>query len=250
MDTSYNIPTFLSNFLTRPATAIPKGAQWLIGFENLNSLLDVIDKAYEYEPQSKFWNTRSSAEIIIKPEFLEQRGCFFAQAIQLPGEKIQTNTEGNIVSNALLRARVGAGRTDFDALKITFLETNVSFADAFLRGWSLATANFGLIARKPDDPLQYRTTLHCYRLGTYSVDEEPAILQRMRFEGVCCVSVSDEEYNYAPLNGTATMREAEFVFNSYSIDSSSSLPVSFKYNEIPSFSEVNPETLERLAASS
>ena len=237
MELKSPIPNFLSNFLSRPASSIPKGAQWAIAFQNFDNsdlkLLNTIDKAYEYEPQSKLWNTSKAAKVLLGEDYQSRHGCLFAQAIELPGERIQTNAEGSIKSGGFIRARVGAGRDDFGTLKITFLETNISFVDSLLRGWALATANFGLIARAPTDPLQYRTTLYCYKFGTYSAAEPPYVIQEVVFDGICCTSVSSEEYNYAAADGTAKMREAEFLYNSYAIDTSTRLIPAVLENTLP-----------------
>lgn len=228
MDIKNNIELFLKSFIGRPASSIPKGAQWAISFFDLQeTILPSIKEAYKLEPQP--WQIdEKSVKSILHEDLQGKRGCLFAQAISLPGESHQTNTAGNIQSNALIRARVGGGRNEFGLLKITFLETNVSFVDSFLRGWALATANFGMIARNPTDPLNYRTTLMCNKFG---IDVNgPFVTQQITFEGVCCTSVTNEEYNYTPLAGQPILREAEFVFNSYSIDTTT----------IPSIIATNP----------
>jgi hypothetical protein len=75
--------------------------------------------------------------------------------------------------------------------------------------------------------------LYCYKFGTSSSAEPPFILQEVVFDGICCISVSNEEYNYAPVTGTAKMREAEFIYNSYSIDTSTHMKPEFLENKIP-----------------
>jgi hypothetical protein len=221
---SGSISHFLDNFLQRPASGLPKGAQWAIEFADITnlSLLNAIDKAYEYEPAGTGgalgWNTSTAASTLLTPDYQSTHGCLFAQAIQLPGDGIQTNPGGNIQYNNFIRGRVGGGRNDFNPLKMTFLDTNISFVDTFLRGWALATANFGLIARPQGDPLQYRTTLFCYKFGVYDLATPPYITQQYTFKDICCISVTDEEYNYTPIT-SPILREAEFIFNSYSIDS-------------------------------
>jgi hypothetical protein len=215
---------FLTNFVSRPASALPKGGQWAIAFTDLsnNNILEAINKAYDYEPDgrgSMSWNTTEAAKVLLTPNYQEDSGCLFAQAIMIPGDGIQTNPGGNIQYNGFVRGRVGAGRNDFNPLKITFLDTNISFVDCFLRGWALATANFGLIARPQGDPLQYRMDLLCFKYGVYNLDTPPFITQQYRFKDVCCISVSDEEYNYTPQTGGPVLREAEFIYNSYSVNS-------------------------------
>lgn len=213
-----NIPAFLSLFLSRPASALPKGAQWVVAFENLPSrILPGIKKAYQYEPRAQEWQTERAARAVLSDDYQSSRGCLFCQAIALPGESVQVNAEGSIKTNGFIRSYVGAGRDDFPKMRMTFLETNVSFADNFLRGWALSTSNFGMIARSKSDPLNYRTNLICYKIGTIAPDLPPFILMTMSFYDICCVSVSEEEYNYAPVT-SPVMREAQFVYNSYSVN--------------------------------
>lgn len=219
MEIKQNTGHFLTEFLGEAATAIPKGAQWLIAFLDLESkILPAINISYKREPNP--WKIRKDhTNAILNKSFQGERGCFFAQAVSIPGESIQTNAGGNIQHNALIRPRVGAGRNEYGEMRITFLETNISFVDAFLRGWALATANFGMIARQSNDPRQYRTQMICSKFAIDSVS--PYITQQIIFDGICCTSVSDEEYNYTPLTGQPMLREARFVYNSYHVDTES-----------------------------
>ncbi len=216
-----NVSFFLDNFLGRPASAIPKGAQWAISFELgkkslMETIYPAIQVAYSYEPGgTDAWKTQEAARAILTDEYQKTRGCLFCQAIALPGETQTVNPGGNIQSNAFIRSYVGAGRNDFPLMRMTFLDTHVSFVESFLRGWSLATSNFGMIARSRDDQKNYRTDLVCHKFGI--TPSGPYIIQTMTFKDICCISVSEEEYNYNP--GTApVLREAQFVYNSYSVN--------------------------------
>ena len=210
-----NIQRFLDGFLSRPASAIPKGAQWLVSFNEgvggLNSVVPAILKAYEYEPEK--WNTVETAQSILTDFYQKERGCVFCQAIGLPGDGLDAVVEGNIKSNAFIRSYVGAGRNDFPVMRMTFLDTNVSLADSFLRGWALATANFGLIARSGNE--NYRTDIVCHKFAITPTG--PYIIQTMKFKDACCISVGEEEYQYTPATNPI-LREARFIYNSYSID--------------------------------
>jgi hypothetical protein len=215
------IPYFLDNVLNTPAGALPKGAQWVVAFDDLGgNVLPAINKALAYE--KKEWMIDGATGIVTSEAFQETKGCVYCQAIDLPGEGLVVNPEGNIMSNAFLRSYVGQGRNQFPVMRMTFLETNVSFADNFLRPWVIATGTFGLIARARGEEKNYRTNIYCYKLGTYSgQDEAPIVLMKMTFYDACCVSVSNEEYNYAPLAGNPLMREAQFVYNYYSVETDS-----------------------------
>ena len=211
-----SIGFFLDSFLSRPASSIPKGAQWAVSFDNLEDrILPAISLAYSYEPGTNLWKTEEAASVILTKEYQETRGCLFCQAIGMPGEGMQANVEGVIQSNAYIRSYVGAGRNAFPIMRMTFVDTHVSFCDSFLRGWTLATANFGMIARPQSATENYRTNMTCYKFGI--TPEGPFVIQKIEFKGICCINVSEEEYNYAPVSAPV-MREAQFVYNSYSVD--------------------------------
>ena len=207
---------FLDNFLTKQSTSIPKGCQWIVVFDKLDTkILPSINIAYGREPGNRRWNTLASANAILTPEYQETKGCMFCQAIALPGEAMDASvqSDGNINKNAFIRSYVGGGRNAFPIMRMTFLDTYVSFCDSFLRGWALATANFGMIATTGEK--NYRTNLTCYKFGI--TPKGPRIIQKVFFEGICCISVSEEEYNYTPATSPVA-REAQFVYHNYSID--------------------------------
>lgn len=99
------------------------------------------------------------------------------------------------------------------------MDTNVSFADNFLRPWVISTSTFGLIGRNRDSEENYRTEIHCIKLGGYSSSYTPSELMHWTFYDACCVAVSEEEYNYQTPS-SPVLREAQFVYNSYSVDTS------------------------------
>lgn len=216
---------FLTTFLGRPASTLPKGGQWAVTFHDLRrKILPAIDNAYDSEP-GLIWDTTAAAKVVLSDQYQTTNGCLFCQAISLPGEGITPVPEG-IKSNAFIRSYVGAGRNDFPLLRMSFLETNISFVDTFLRGWVLATAKYGMVARSGNK--NYRTDMTCYK---YSVGPKGLyVRQKLEFQGVCCISVSDEEYNYD--HGTSVMRrDAQFAYHSYSVDAVDGLDPILKGNK-------------------
>jgi hypothetical protein len=207
------IPYFLDEFLTRPATAIPKGAQWVLQFDDFTGPVNAIKKALEFEPLQ--WNIETALEKCTEERLQNTKGCLFAQAIQLPGESMVANPEG-LQYNGFLRTTVGGGRDAYTPLQIVFLDTNVSFADNVIRPWVIATAHYGLVATK-EFP-QYRTNFTLYRLGVISRDEPPHVTQKYTFYDACPVSVVGEEFNYST-STTPRLRETTFVYHYYTIDS-------------------------------
>jgi hypothetical protein len=225
---SYQIPRFLENFLSKPASALPKGAQWVLNFEgcrveskqgqslnrDYSEILPVqaIKKGIQYEPAK--WDIERGLSTLIDDKEYYDRGCMFVQAVQIPGESTTTNPEG-LQTNGYIRSVVGGGRDSFQGLQIIFLETNVSFVDNIVRPWVVATSNLGLIARKGSD--NYRCTISVYKLGVISADTPPFVLQKFTFFGACPVSVSGEEYNYSQTN-SAINRETNFIYHYYNVE--------------------------------
>lgn len=206
--------SFLQTFLSRPASSIPKGAQWAVTFNDLAaSILPAIKAAYAREPGTGLWKTDEAASVILTDQYQTSKGCLFCQAIGLPGETINTNVESKIERGGFIASPVGGGRANFPNMRMTFLDTSVSFCDSFLRGWALATAHFGMVARSGEK--NFRTGLTCWKFGI--TPQGPIVLQKMSFDGICCIGVSEEEYTYTPLTSPVN-REATFVYHSYSLE--------------------------------
>lgn len=209
---------FLSTFLSKPASSIPKGAQWAVLFESLESdILPAIKRAYEFEPDAKEWKTAKAANAILTSEYQENKGCLFCQAIGIPGEGTDASVPQNIKHNSYIGSYVGGGRNVFSPMRMTFIDTNISFCDSFLRGWAIATAAFGMVARSGNK--NFRTDMTCWKFGITPTG--PIVLQTISFKGICCISVSEEEYNYRPMTAPVE-REARFVYHSYSINNEES----------------------------
>ena len=219
------ISHFLNVFLQRPASSIPKGSHWAVYFTNIKGrILPAIDLAYQGEPNAEMWNSRRASQTLLSQHYSDDdgAGCLFCQAIDLPGEGSTPVAEGNLKYNSYIRGYVGAGRTDFPLMRMSFLETNISFADSVLRGWSLATAKFGMIARNNEgDPKNYRTEMTCFR---YVVTPEgPKVKLIFNFKDICCISVDNQELNYDHVVST-TKRSAQFIYNSYTLDQVTDVP--------------------------
>jgi hypothetical protein len=203
------IANFFQDFLSRPATALPKGAQWVVSFETIP--IRAIKEGLKYEPQT--WEVDEGLAITTAELLQKRQGCLFAQAINLPGEGYQANPEG-LQMNGFLRTTVGAGRQAYSPIQMVFLESNVSFVDNVIRPWVIATSHLGLIARSGD--LNYRTNLICSKLGILRPDEPPIVTQEYTFYGVCPVSVTSEELNYSTQTNPM-FREADFIYHYYKL---------------------------------
>lgn len=219
------IPFFLETFLSKPASALPKGAQWVLVFEGSyiagndrlisgNEIVPVtaIKRGVQYEP--KQWDIEGGLKTILTKDYQQTKGCLFAQAVQIPGESTVANPEG-IQMNGFIRTFSGGGRNPFTNLQISFLETNVSFVDNVIRPWTVATAHLGLIARSGTD--NYRCNISVYKLGVISSNAYPYVACKYTFYGACPIDVSGEEYNYTQTTSPVN-REATFIYHYYTVE--------------------------------
>jgi len=229
-DFSGQIPLFFESFLSKPASALPKGAQWVVDFEGLNDVKDAIQRTAELEPGK--WDIRAGLNTLISNQDYNRKGCLFCQAVSIPGEQTIANPEG-IQKNQFIRTAVGEGRSDYapNGLRMVFLDTNVSFVDNVIRPWVVTTGRLGMIAR--NKPNVYRQDISVYKIGVLVPQAPPFILQKYTFFGACAVQVSEEEYNYAPTNAPVN-REATFIFHHYSIETNkNNLAIKFNNSKIP-----------------
>lgn len=218
------IPYFLSQVLATPAGSIPKAALWVLSFDGIYGEpassgssgkiipIEAIKKGTLFEPGK--WNIDSNIDISIQEKYHTTKGCMFAQAVQIPGEGVNVNSEG-VSYNGFIRSQIGAGRVDQNLLQITFLDTNISFVDNTIRAWVIATAHLGMIARSGAD--NYRGIISAYRLGITSQHEPPCITQHYTFHGVCPITISSEEWNYSKDISMRT-REVTFAYHYYNLD--------------------------------
>jgi hypothetical protein len=213
-DFTRRIPSFLDTFLSKPASSLPKGGQWVVDFENLSSVKKAIIETGKRFPYKK-WNVEASFNTVTAEDYTK-RGCLFAQAVEIPGESVVVNPEG-IQKNHFIRTATGDGKSDYaTALRMVFLNTNVSFVENVIRPWVLTTARLGLIAR-PDGDQQYRQNISVYKLGVVNSISPPYIAELYTFFGACPIEVTSEEYNYTPLT-SPILREVTFTFHTYTLE--------------------------------
>lgn len=213
---SKSIENFLSLYLSRPGSTLPKNALWVVSFENLNNIKEALKLTAKYEPNS--WSVEKGLNFYLdNPDY--SKTCYFVQAVSVPGEQAIINPEG-LQYNSFIRTPVGGGRSDFSNLQMTFLDSNINFVDIVLRTWVITTARLGMIARDTTKPDQrYRGTINVVKLGTFSRSSSgPEILQRYTFYGACPVSISNEEYNYTGAS-SPTNRDVTFTFLDYKFES-------------------------------
>lgn len=229
------IPFFLNAVLSTPAGALPKGPLWVVTIDFDDNLRNTIKKVQDYEPQMPDkWEIDAALDTITSNRYQNEKGCILAQTVSVPGEALITTAAGEQY-NGFIRGQVGAGRQDFQPLRIGFLNTNVNFVDNVIRPWVIMTGHLGFIARPPRE--KYRTTITVYKLGISSVDNPPFILQQYNFWGCCPVNISAEDYNYAP-EPAATIKSTDFIYQWYTTSSNKNI---YANSKIPTPQNSNVE---------
>jgi len=117
---------------------------------------------------------------------------------------------------------VSDGRLDLNASNITFLETNISFIDGFIRPWSVAVAH-----RSPKDP-RLRCDIELFALQKWSLYEPLEVRKSMVFKNAFPINIDAEEYNYT--GDKIINRQVQFAFDRY---------------ETHVYSKVNSESITR-----
>ena len=196
--------------------------QWVMVIDAINPqyLLGQIKSALtSLEPPG--WDVSNIASDVWKDSVQRTVGCLFAQTMSLPGENTKIErigiTEGS--NRGFLNAPIINGRMEYENLSASFLETNQSFVDGFLRPWSIIVSHRGLIAQPQNQSI--KANIHVYQLAKNTTGDtdtiQPNIIRKAwTFRDAAPVFVSTEQISYD--KSGYGKRDAQFVYNSYSIN--------------------------------
>lgn len=205
-------PDFLKSLLSTPIGSLPKVPIWAISFQAI-PLWVINNITYIHSGYSSILKTpdQSLTATLAGGMLNGNRGCLFAQAVTVPGDGFTSNAEGQ-QNNGLYREYINQGRDDHNKIKISFLDTTISFTENIIRPWVVATSHLGMIARTGD--LNYRTDMFLYRWSPGLRGGEPFIYQSWIFRQACPINVSNENIEYTPQSGVIR-RDVEFIYQSY-----------------------------------
>jgi len=210
----------LSQWPTAPALA----SMWLVVINlrsvsalmnNPAALVSLFDSG-DFQP----WEiSQGTVDDLTKPEYQQTienlMGCVFAQEVSIPGETI-TATQENLNWGGLQTPYIIKGRNSFDKIKMSFLETNASFADLVIRPWIVLASHLGLIARSPGSPknvkCDFMDVIQFAKTGPYS---SVAIRKIVRYYDV--VPVTLDSLTLSHLEEGLKRRNVSFIYNGYSV---------------------------------
>ena len=174
-----------------------------------------------YEPN--MWNT-SQGQSAVNSAVLHNKN--FSDLISL-----KSGDDGNVylfaqgvsfIADGLTTSRIGTGqigatkglitegRLDLNATNITFLESNVSFVDGFIRPWSVLVGHRSLKCAA----LRCNIAFHC--LEKWSLMEPLKVRKTMFLRNAVPINIDAEEYNYS--GDKIIERHVQFAFDRYEME--------------------------------
>lgn len=132
----------------------------------------------------------------------------FARGITFISDGLQADRVGSNQVGALKGLTIN-GRLDMNAANITFLESNISFVDGFIRPWSVLVGHRSL----KDGSLRCDIGLHS--LEKWDLYEPLRVRKSMILKNAVPSNVDQEEMNYT--GGNVMNRNVQFVFDRYQL---------------------------------
>ena len=133
-------------------------------------------------------------------------GALFANSVTIPSEGMGASKLGP-EGSGMLKGSISNGRMEMENLKISFLDTNMSFCDYNLRPWAIYASHRSL--KDPD----VKTTITIIQLAKSGAGKPMLPRAIWTFHDACPVSIASEEFNYG--QDKVVGRQVEFSYNYY-----------------------------------
>ncbi len=194
--------------------SIPISTNWalLIEMPSENFLREIADTAKSFNPNP--WQVDDSIKRVMIPAYQEIIGCIFAQGIVIPGSDsgitFSTTGKQSFMSSPLLEKR-----NDNSELEVSFLETNTSFTDFFLRPWWNLVQYKGLVARPKESSVKCKFKL--FQFKKTQEDLQSGIRKVVVFNNVVPSKISNESLKYDIGSNNDLFRQANFSYSDFTI---------------------------------
>jgi hypothetical protein len=190
------------NVILTSANSVPIQSQWIAFFTNPVDLNRAV-QAGLYENGFGYFTLAAGAAVNTAQGGM---GALFANSVTIPSEGMNAAKLGP-EGSGMLKGSISNGRMEMENLKLSFLDTNMSFCDYNLRPWSIYASH-----RSLKDP-KVKTTITIMQLA--KTGEGNTMLPRAiwTFHDACPVSIASEEWNYGGDN--VVSRQVEFSYNYY-----------------------------------
>lgn len=190
------------NVILTSANSVPIQSQWVAFFVNPLDLNRAI-QAGNFENGFGFYSLAAGAAINTAQGAL---GALFANSVKIPGDGMNVSKLGPD-GCGLIKGNISSGRQDMENLSISFLDTNMSFADYNIRPWTIYASHKSL-----KDPA-VKTTIVILQLAKSGAGNPLLPRAIWTFHDACPVSIESQEWNYGEDN--VVSRTVEFSYNYY-----------------------------------
>jgi len=211
-----NPQAFLTQVLQDSRYSIPIEANFGVYMNDLQQVADNIVNVRDIISDNNLAIKIDTIKDIAKSTTSE---IFFATSVNLPGEMVNSSRVGYTVDNTvyggLLSGPVLKGRKDPNNLEITFIETNESFLDYFLRPWIVAVSQYGLYTRGGASAQNFKTTLQIdFFDKTYNT--KTPVRKTLIFNNAAPVDVGGYEAAYGKSTGLRT-NKTSWIYSTYTV---------------------------------
>jgi hypothetical protein len=230
------------DLLSDLSTGIPIQTQFVLWFEGFP--VDLINQVVRYESYARAYNAWGNIAAFVDDQTSDPlqhiKGCIFAQGVNTPTEGIATDRVGENYRGGYVKGPITTARNDFNNFEVSFLETNLSFADMVLRPWSIMVAHRSLLARAEDtgpnaSPIQpgvngIKTNMVLFHLAKTGPGSSPIVRKQYNFYDCVPVSISSEDYS--SLGDEMKLRQVSFLYSYYTCSADPNMVDGFIGREI------------------
>lgn len=222
------IPAFL-DLLGKWPTSIPLKTMWSVELtvpRVMNTYLaeplsnPAISYAARGADASKSWDVDQQRQEIVGATTKEINGWYLgnmlATGIDFISDGIASKRVSIENSAGYLGGIVTTGRSELDGLRISFLETNISYVDTAIRPWMINVAADSLVAYNRRDSLRLRSDIVCSLYALTGPGKAPIKRKTYYFYNAFPTSIPGEKYIS---NGDSAIisTTVSFTYSHYSI---------------------------------
>lgn len=212
-------------------TMVPMSTQWIVLIDRLPSRLtsSVLQTLEPIDGGRHGFDIDLAKAVTYNQITQRLMGCLFAYSATLPAEQYDVNTV-TVPNNRGFLPGVLAGprQTDSPSLVLEFRDANTSFVDTVIRGWTILTSHYGLVARPGDtatsrDPKNVKATITVMQY-TRSLARASMIPRKVwTFYNCAPYNVSEQSLEYT--EEKLTTITTRWTYSSYTIATNLYFPI-------------------------
>jgi hypothetical protein len=199
--------------LTKNSDSLALSQLWVCGI-NQNKLSEISDtvatwlEKYESGWKNAGKNTFATTNNPTNWSNVGEANSIFlwTRGVSFVGEGLNSSRVG-VSQSGSIKGLIVDNRADFNAVNITFLESNVSFVDGVLRPWSV------LVGYKSLKDISLRCDIEFYALEKWNSTSPLKVRKSLLLRNAVPVLIDAEELNYS--GDKLIERQVQFVFDRY-----------------------------------